>query len=84
MATIRTLAASGPGIAMAGADKMMSSDTTTLSRFLTVGQVADELGVSTKHVRRAIVGGELPFHRFGRAVRIARQDLEQYVGRYRQ
>jgi excisionase family DNA binding protein len=71
---------------MRGVDKMMSSDPSInkVNLFLTVGQVADELGVSTKHIRRAIAGGELPFHRFGRAVRIARQDLEHYVRRHRE
>ena len=40
---------------------------------------AAELNVSQKHLRRAIARGELKHHRFGRAVRIAREDLEAYI-----
>jgi excisionase family DNA binding protein len=49
------------------------------SRFLTVAQVATELAVSEKHVRRAIEREELKFHRFGRVIRVARDALEQYI-----
>ncbi len=52
-------------------------------RFLRVAEAADELGISPKHVRRAIDRGDLPIHRFGRAVRIARADLEQFINRHR-
>lgn len=64
----------------------MSSDGNLIkvSRFLTVFEVAGELGVSAKHVRRAIAREELPIYRFGRAVRIARTDLERYLDRHRQ
>jgi len=63
----------------------MSSDATNsnASRFLTVAEVAGDLGVSTKYVRRAIDRGDLPVHRFGRAVRIARADLEQFINQHR-
>ena len=72
--------------AIAGESKTTSKEARLLKagRFLTVAQVADELGISTKHVRRAITAGELPVHRFGRAVRIARDDLERYVDRHRE
>lgn len=63
----------------------MSSDTAIgpSSRFLTVADVAIRLGVSPKHIRRVIARGDLPAHRFGRAVRIACADLEQFISRYR-
>ncbi len=59
----------------------MPSDTPDdASRFLSVEEVASELGVSTKHVRRLIARGEIVSHRFGRAVRIARDDFDRFVG----
>jgi excisionase family DNA binding protein len=66
-------------------DNAMSSDTANNAAncFLTVVEVADRLGVSPKHVRRAIDRGELPVHRFGRAVRIAPEDLERFISRHR-
>jgi excisionase family DNA binding protein len=42
----------------------MSTDADKAGRFLSVVEVAEELGVSTKHIRRAIDRGELPAHRF--------------------
>ncbi len=59
----------------------MPSDTPDdASRFLSVEKVASELGVSTKHVRRLIARGEIVIHRFGRVVRIARDDFDRFVG----
>jgi len=50
-----------------------------LGRFVTVADLAAELNVSTKHIRRAIGRGELPVHRFGRVLRIAPGDRERYI-----
>lgn len=63
---------------------MANTTTTQARRFLSVDDVAQELGVSPKHVRRAIARGELRVHRFGRAIRVAPDDLERYVGQHRQ
>ena len=71
--------------AVLATDNAMSSDNANNAAncFLTVVEVADRLGVSPKHVRRAIDRGELPVHRFGRAVRIAPEDLERFISRHR-
>lgn len=53
-------------------------------RFLSVNDVAEELGVSSKHVRRMIARGDLRIHRFGKVIRIARDDLDRDVDRHRQ
>jgi excisionase family DNA binding protein len=55
-----------------------------LPALLTVGQVADHLGASTRHVRRLIARGELPVHRFGRLVRISPDDLARLIAASRE
>ena len=47
--------------------------------FYTVEEVAEQLGVSLATIRRAIRDGRLATHRFGRAVRIAPDDLEIFL-----
>ena len=54
--------------------------TKAMARFYTVAQVADLLEVSTRTVRRWIADGDLPVHRFGRAVRIEETDLRAFIG----
>ena len=56
-----------------------NDDSTGLQRFLNIEQAATELGVSTKTVRRLIAAGDLIVYRFGRNIRIARDDFEIYV-----
>lgn len=69
---------------MTRTDHAMTSDIREqTSRFLTVADTARELSVSTKYVRRAIERGELLVHRFGRAIRIARSDFEQFIAQHR-
>jgi excisionase family DNA binding protein len=53
-----------------------------VGRFLSVDDVAEELRVSSKHVRRLIATGSLPIYRFGKVIRIARQDLDRWVDRH--
>ena len=45
------------------------------TRWYTVNEIADRLKVSVRSVRRWIADGRLREHKFGRAVRIAEQDL---------
>jgi excisionase family DNA binding protein len=52
-------------------------------KFFTIAEVGQVLGVSPRTVRRWIATGELVKHRFGRAVRIARIDLEIFVAECR-
>ena len=51
--------------------------------FLAIHEVAEQLGVSTRTVRRWIENMELVAHRFGRAVRIAERDLQAFVAMHR-
>ncbi len=53
------------------------------SNFLTVYDIAEHFHVSTRTVRRWIAMGTLPVHRFGRSVRIDRQDLVQFIEAHR-
>jgi excisionase family DNA binding protein len=60
----------------------MTADTSparSSTRFLSAPEVARLLGLSLRHVRREIAAGHLPIHRFGKAVRIASEDLDSYV-----
>jgi excisionase family DNA binding protein len=51
--------------------------------FFTVSDVAEHLGVSTRTVRRWIDGRRLIAHHFGRAVRIAEEDLRAFLAAHR-
>lgn len=61
-----------------------TTGTNQSKRFLSVDEVAEELNVSSKHVRRMITRGDLRFYRFGKVLRIARDDLDRDVDRHRQ
>ena len=52
-------------------------------KFFAIHDVAEQLGVSTRTVRRWIENMELVAHRFGRAVRIAERDLQAFVAMHR-
>jgi excisionase family DNA binding protein len=52
-------------------------------RFFTIAEIGQVLRVSTRTVRRWTSTGELVTHRFGRAVRISRIDLEIFVAKCR-
>ena len=45
---------------------------------LTVEEVANEFRVCTRSVRRWIAEGDLAIHKFGRAIRVARGDLDAF------
>src|SRR5262245_41971820 len=53
------------------------------TKFFTVDQVADMLGVSTRSVRRWIKQKKLVAHHFGAAVRIAETDLKAFITEHR-
>ncbi|EDP62760.1 hypothetical protein BAL199_23167 [alpha proteobacterium BAL199] len=57
--------------------------TTQSQKLLTVVEAATALQLSTKTIYRAVESGDLPHHRFGRAVRIALTDLEAFANRHR-
>ena len=47
--------------------------------FFTVNEVADQLKISVRSVRRLIASGNIRVHRIGRAVRISEIDLADYL-----
>jgi excisionase family DNA binding protein len=49
------------------------------SRFMTVGEVAAVLRVSSMTVYRLINAGELPAGRIGRSFRVRTEDLDRYL-----
>jgi excisionase family DNA binding protein len=52
-------------------------------RFLTIQDVAEILGVSARTIRRWIGPDGLRVHRFGKAVRIAQDDLLLFQAKHR-
>jgi excisionase family DNA binding protein len=57
----------------------MTQQLDSSTRFLTVGEVAAMLRVSTMTVYRLINSGELQAARIGRSFRVRPEDLEQYL-----
>jgi len=53
------------------------------TKFFTIAQVAEMVGVSTRTVRRWIKRDELVAHRFGGVARIAESDLRAFFSRHR-
>ncbi|MDA8314406.1 MAG: helix-turn-helix domain-containing protein [Actinomycetota bacterium] len=58
---------------------MAQSHEGTQSRFMTVGEVASALRVSSMTVYRLINAGELPAVRIGRSLRLRSEDLDRYL-----
>ncbi len=54
------------------------------TKFYTVTQVAEILGVSTRTVRRWIADRELAVHRFGSALRISEADMRVFLALHRE
>jgi excisionase family DNA binding protein len=55
----------------------------TRARLLSIEEVAERLGVSTRYVRHQIFQRRIPFVKIGRLVRFDEQDLEAYIDRGR-
>jgi excisionase family DNA binding protein len=53
------------------------------AHFITVKEAAKALALSQRSIHRLIDQGDLRKHQFGRAVRIAPDDLEAYIARSR-
>ncbi|NDR55663.1 MULTISPECIES: helix-turn-helix domain-containing protein [Aliiruegeria] len=53
-------------------------------KMLKVEQVAKELQLSVRTVRRLIEEGVIPVHRIGRSVRVSEDDLKRYIASCRQ
>jgi len=52
-----------------------------LPQLLSIRQVADHLGVSTRTIRRLIQAGQIPSHRVGRQLRVRDVDVAAYLMR---
>lgn len=50
-----------------------------LDELLTVEEAAERMKMSPRHVRRLVQERRIAFHRLGRAVRIAPDDIATYV-----
>lgn len=57
----------------------MAAKRLQLPTCLTIHQVADQLGVSDKTVRRWVWDGELRHHRLGSSIRISEEDLAAFL-----
>lgn len=62
----------------ARASSGLSSDAHSVDSMLTVEQVAQELWLCTRTVRRFIDADALRYHRFGKAIRVSRKDLDAF------
>jgi excisionase family DNA binding protein len=54
-----------------------------LVRMLNVEQIAQQVGVSIKTVRRWIERREIHCHRLGRTIRVSEEDLIAFLNRHR-
>lgn len=57
--------------------------TTPSPRLLKASEAARCIGISRKTMYKWIAQGSLPIHRFGRTIRIAKDDLEAHIQRAR-
>ena len=48
-------------------------------KYLTVGEAADYLNTSTRFVRRLVSERRIPFYKAGSHVRIAKEDLKDFM-----
>jgi len=48
-------------------------------KFYTVGEIAHQLNVSSRTVRRWFANRQLAVHRFGRSVRVSEADLKAFL-----
>ena len=55
------------------------NDSRLRSRYVTVGEVADQLRVSNMTVYRLVQSGQLPAVRVGRSYRIREEDVDRYL-----
>ena len=55
------------------------SNSESIPRLLSLHEVADTLGVSTRTVRRFIEAGDLVAHRIGGQLRVSPSDLDTFL-----
>jgi excisionase family DNA binding protein len=61
-----------------------TTDRRSRTRLLTIKDVAADLNVSVKTVRRMIGDRKLSVHRIGRAIRVAEEELVVFIHRAKQ
>jgi excisionase family DNA binding protein len=69
-----------------GADDLLyiaPAGTLPPERLVTVADVAKQLKVTARTVRKLLSSGELPSHRVGRARRIDPADIDRYLAKHR-
>ena len=49
-----------------------------IPRFYSVHEIAEQLDVSERTIRRWVIAGELIAHRFGRQLRVSAEDLKTF------
>jgi excisionase family DNA binding protein len=62
----------------------MNATGTKRTPLLRVDDVARELKISTKTLRRWLQDGRLPYHRFGRQIRISAEALNAFIRQNRE
>jgi excisionase family DNA binding protein len=63
--------------------KMPRTPSLKLPHLLSVSELAEYLGVSSKTITRRIQRGEIRAHRFGQLLRISDEDALAYIGAHR-
>ncbi len=54
-----------------------------IEEYLTAEKAAAILDVTPQMIRKLCHGGQLPFYKVGRCIRISREDFDKYLGRQR-
>lgn len=57
--------------------------TDPLPHLLTIDQVADQLGITTRHIRRLVAERRVPYLKVGRLVRFDPTEIANWLDRHR-
>ncbi len=59
------------------------TDTDTIPQLLTIDQLAEQLGITVRHVRRLIAERRVPFLRVGRLIRFDPAEIGTWLDHHR-
>lgn len=59
------------------------TDTSPLTRLLTIAQVAEALGVDVRHVRRLVHERRIPYIKWGHLLRFDPAEIDTWIDTYR-